>query len=129
MQPHGVYESNLLILYETYSHIFHSFKVDSSFINSADVLNEAQQLSPPQDFRPAIFFIGAVQKSPMELKKDVDHLRKKYIVQMDTNKQGVFSITFSNGMTIEMAAHPCYPYVSDLCTNDSSMLLNIQYVD
>jgi hypothetical protein len=80
-------------------------------INASDLLVDAQQLPAPQDLRYAIFYLGAAQQAPLVLKSDILELRKKYIVQMDAKKSGVFDISFSNGVTAQMSTHPCYSYV------------------
>lgn len=87
-----------------------------SHINATDVLAEAQQMPAPQDLRFAIFYVSAAQKAPAILKKDVDELRKRCIVQADQSKpSSCFHITFSNGVAIKMSTHACYPNVSVLC--------------
>lgn len=80
-------------------------------INAADVLLEAQQLLAPQDLRYAIFHIGAAQHAPGLVKSDIAKLRKKSIVQADTKNDRVFHVTFSNGVTVQVSTHYCYPYV------------------
>jgi hypothetical protein len=92
--------------------LFFQLESAEETINAADLLVDAQQLPAPQDLRYAIFYLGAAQQAPSVLRSDIVELRKKYVVQMNAKKSGVFDISFSNGVTAQMSTHPCYSYVS-----------------